>query len=70
MKTSSLKTCVYDSAGLDNKQALSPPRGYQTQGISRCNPSAIPCASYGSTERRLGAPGEVAKVNTQNQEVL
>ena len=55
MKISNLKTYVYHIAGFDNKQATSPPGAYQAQGISRCNPAAIPFAIGGSIERKLGA---------------
>lgn len=54
MKIEELKTCSYRNASFQASQATSPPRGYQAQSISRCNPGRIPCASCGSTERKLG----------------
>jgi hypothetical protein len=59
MKISNLKTCVYDTAGFDKKQATPRPGAYQAQRDTPCNKFI-----------KWPTSGEVAKINTQNQEVL
>jgi hypothetical protein len=57
------KPCGKCITGTYQKQAVSPPGAYQTEGVSRCNLSDIPCTNGGSTERKLGAgkaPGEAS----------
>ncbi len=55
MERLKFKPCDKCITGTYKNQELSPPRGYQVQGASRCNPSAIPCAQRGRTAKKLGA---------------
>lgn len=69
MKPSSLKTYSYRTTVFSNNQPTSPRGKNQAQGISRCNPERILCASCGSTpgEASVLSKAELAKFNNPGE---
>jgi hypothetical protein len=61
-----MKKKTFDSCSKDTTEwgkSATPEHTFRYSGIERCNPEALPCASCGSTERKLGAgkaPGEAS----------